>query len=244
MKETHTTKLYWKKWSHKLVISLGFEDNQFRKFLTDINQVERNIKKLLNSSSKEHRFLRTIEYRNSDIEDYLKKNPRNTNYSPVYHHRLTIFFKDPEVFDLIKNSGLSHSLILHEKPVSANHLKALETEKCVVRKTLWFEKYRYCVRGKKRHGNFIFNPKNGRYEMDYTDDYKEMMTWFEEQFVKGKSRVADKDFSIKEVSSYYDGSKVNIFFAHAEDVMEFKLTWPDKIKALERIKLLSEIDDS
>lgn len=200
MKEAITKKLYYKKWSHKVVFKATDKWASLKRI-----QGKAVVPAILYHVLEEKKF--------SDfkaVEAY--------DWSPA-HHTLTLFFKDEKILDLVKKK-FSKSIDLIEKPRDAAHMSAMETEKCIIREKYFYDLYPYAIR--------IKPPAKDRYQV-----FDELTQWSED-YLKTVGRCGPNHYHVNREWN------MTIFFADAQDAMMFRLSNPDHVKQVERIKLLSE----
>lgn len=236
MKELYTRKLYWGKWTHKITLDLGEysssrdEDRlklvvQRKKALTWIKGLTSEFKTLEASS-----FSRSAPSIGSNYSTYLYK-----GHEYFYNNSITIFFKDESIIDKAKSDHYWKSKIKNiEKPYNGAHLKAIEKEKLVVRKTLLFDRYRFVARMKPVNRDWDFNTGS------YTNAplQNEMEKW-----ILGKFGTLNLPEKFKYTTSGYYNAAPSLYFTDANDAMLFRLTFGQDMKVFERVKLYSELDD-
>jgi hypothetical protein len=239
MKEAHTSKLYWKIWTHKVTINLG--DTVYKN--SELSNEERALNLQENTNRKEVlafvKSMENLDFKSLESSETLYRiYPDNiglnayNGYGVRSNCRLNLYFKDAKMLDALLESRFSDLIIYVEKPFNDAHLIALEKEKSIVRTSLWHQKYRYRMRSKHR--------QYSHYGAKINAINKEIDDWLHENLVKSRKRVVGQDFKILE-SNYLPPC---YYFAHADDAMFFRLTWGAEMKSVERIKLISELDNS
>lgn len=213
MKELFTSKLYYGKFTHRVVISCTFSRNPPNR----------------------------IPY--FDVFDFVKANLEAKKYRTRYdgstHHRrdgnrrrsvrgaISIYFKDEAFLERLLEKYQEIDIVSVERPLNSAHTEVLETERVLVRKTLFHNKYRYCIRT-----NSIRKPGMYNYSRSHIE---EMYLWHKETFPE---LVEGTDYRI------YRGWNANFFFANPKDAMLMKLVWSSSIESTDRIMLLSELEQT
>jgi hypothetical protein len=215
MKETYTSKLYWKKWTHKVTFKLGQDKAPYLASMSANTKIKRLEKRILKAVSnrvdKAYKRLATSDrvYAHPEVGNYWR-------YSYEYRHYITIYFNDGELLNDLKDQ-FKDQITAIERPENEAHKEALLSgDKIVIREKLFYNRYRFVMR-------------LGR------ADRNEITKWLDENLRKNKGRVWSHDMML---SGYWNQS---IFFAHAEDAMLFKLSYSNTLVSSDRIKLLSEL---
>lgn len=233
MKTGYTKKLYWAKWSHKVTLSLGQVDEDKPSTQAAVKKTLKSVMDFLKASEEEYKTLSTYTYAPNT-----KKTTRWQTYHNYYlvNHTLTLYFKSAELLeDLLADKKLGSLVTYVEKPFSDGHLEALEVDRLVVRKTLWWDRYRFAARLKPQTRNYGFPREECKLGQDIRD-------WIDEQLIKACKRYEDVDYRF--TSSGYYKTAMHLYFAHAQDAMMFRLAFGEHVKHNERIKLISELEDS
>lgn len=235
MKEGYTRKLYWGKWSHKLVMSLGRTDDSKLDTLTKYKKDRTALLRWMKSNGHEYKTMET--YRVVDLhEDTQMGYYDRYRYNYVKDHTLTLYFKDAQLLKSVLGHHTYGPRVSYvEKPFSEGHLEALEVEKMVVRRTLWWDKYRYAARLKPQ-------PRNTSWPRKPCEIEAGIRKWIDDQLYQACGRLEDVDY--KFTSSGYYKNTMHFYFAHAQDAMMFRLAFGEHVKHNERIKLMSELKDA
>jgi hypothetical protein len=210
MKETFTKKLYYKKWDHKVIFRASTE------WVSSRNPI---------AKTRVHPFLvyDAIDIK-LDVDQY--RTLESSAWSKK-EYAVTVFFKDPEVLELLKEK-FDYAIESIEKPASPAHSEALEKERLIIREKLYYDTYRCAVRIKPDDG-YDENGWNSRYQQ-----FDELKKW-----VASTQKTCGRSGS--------DHVRINkewnmtIFYKDPADAMLFRLTWPDCVKHVDRIKLITEL---
>jgi hypothetical protein len=205
MKELATKKLYYKVFDRRLVVNC---------------QITEKDKKL--PTQEVITWLMNRKYSKADWRGIQTSSGQwHTHFSwKTNSIHFTVFFKDEQVFEYLKSVIGEENFVEYEKPLNSNHAKVLDSEKVIIRKKLFFDKFRYAVRVKARL-------RNGSYS---TEHIREMSEWCRDYF---KDRPNDYSANVHFNATY--------FFNDPKDVMMFKLSH-DEIHVTERITLIDEIE--
>lgn len=237
MKEGYTRKLYWGKWTHKVTLLLGRVDEGKVTTETKYKKVRSKLKAFLKDNVDAVKTLETEAYVSSRRAPTPDDRYYYPNYIYVRDKYITVYFKDANLLSKLQDDPKIGKMITYvEKPFNDSHLEALEVERMVVRKTLWYDKYRYAARMK---------PYQRTYGPSHTLNPglpEDIEDWLDDQLIKSCGRREGRDFKIQK-SGYYV-STLHYYFAHAQDAMMFRLAWGQYIKQNERIKLMSELDST
>jgi len=158
MEELYTKKIYYKKFTHRVVIDCtGAAVTQNSKKYDPKAPTGSVVFWLLSNK------FNPKEWQGLSTYSYIKG---TTSYS--------VFFKDKKVLDYLeRNIGQTYFQIL-EKPLDDNHVELLENnDKLVTRKQLFYGKYRMCLR---------VSPKMVNKWQTSTTHIQEMKTWCRDQF--------------------------------------------------------------
>lgn len=238
MKEGYTKKLYWGKWSHKAVVKLCQTNDAKMATLIQYKKDRTELRKFMTDLGLEFKTLESTTW----VDSVPNPSPRRGWSAPTYlyvkDNFLTVYFKDASVLDkLLADKKFGPMITYVEKPFSEGHLEALEVERMVVRKTLWWDRYRYAARMKSVPAAYAgYSP----FKVNPLKD--EIRDWIQEQLIKACKRVEGVDYKLNE-SGYY-ATTIHLYFVHAQDAMMFRLAFGQHIKHNERIKLMSELKDA
>jgi hypothetical protein len=234
VKEGYTKKLYWGKWSHKVTLNLGQTDEDKPSTQTAMKKTLKSTMDFLKATGEEFKTLSTYTYSQSTKTSDKRWQSYHSYY--LVNNSLTLYFKSAQLLkDLLADKKLGGIVTYVEKPFSDGHLEALEVERMVVRKTLWWDRYRYAARLKPQARNYGFP----RVECELEQDIRQ---WIDDQLIKACKRYEDVDYRF--TSSGYYKTVMHLYFAHASDAMMFRLAFGQHVKHNERIKLLSELKDT
>lgn len=213
MIETYTQKLYYKKWDHKVVLRVSHEWHSRH------SQVKR---KSANSTV-------LLDFVDQHMEQDQYRSLESTTWSGRHYTMFkTIFFKDPKLLDLLKGK-FEHAIESIEKPMDAKHQEALQTERCIIRKKLFYDTYRYAMRIKTSN---TYPASQSRYKT-----FDELEKWV-------KLKQAQVGRPTRDHFRINREWNMTVFFTDAQDAMLFRLSWPDNIDRVDRIKLLSEVTEN
>lgn len=137
-------------------------------------------------------------------------------------YSLTVYFKDEKILELLK-SKFDYAIEEIEKPESDKHIQALETEKCLVREKYFYDTYPYAIRIKPDTSNWGSRKTQ----------FDRLIKWV--NTAQKNVKRTGKDYV--RINSEWN---MTIFFQNAQDAMLFRLSNPDDIKSVERIKLISD----
>lgn len=143
--------------------------------------------------------------------------------------QMSVFFSDAEAVDkLVKLFG--DRVVSVERPKDDDHLKAVSRDKFIVRKSLYYSRYRH---------RFQLNVIS--YESGWARTNSMFAKWLEIEawllgYCKNMGRESGVDFYINK-----GGWHPTVFFANDADASMFKLTWGDNVKNSHRVKLESEV---
>lgn len=200
MDELFTKKIYYRKYDHRLVIKC--RNGRHNDILAPTGEV---VTWLLNQDYKD-------AWRGISSYGYVDK----IQY-------FTVFFKNPAIFDYIKERIKPQFLTEYEKPMDEQHTEMLEKEKVVVRKQLFHNKYRIAIRCEPIN-------RGGRWD---TTHMQEMKKWCELQY--------GREYDNKDRYKMSGWHNTSFFFADPKDAVMFKLVHQD-IKRTERCVLVSEME--
>lgn len=243
MKEGYTKKLYWGKWSHKAIILLGKVDGGKAETEVKVRAARKSFRAFLKKHLPECKTLSTSQWKQSYqtkvADGYYSYS--GYHYVNVYEESLTVYFNDAAFLDVLKKDKTwGKALTYVEKPFNDAHVQALEVDKLVVRKTLWFDKYRYAARSKSFPATYT--TIGGSWRLGPQPDVNAIMTWVDEQLIKELGRREGEDFKVSQ-TGYYQVA-VNLYFKHANDAMMYRLAFGQQLKSTERIKLISELEET
>lgn len=214
MKEKYTEKLYYKAYDHRVSIHCRAHHQKWR-------------------SKTMSRFNGCPTW--DEAEEFVKNNSGDIDHrtrctstwnSKIPGRHFVVYFKDPQMLEILKNQ-YSDYIDVVERPLNSDHSELLSKERVLTRKTLFHGKFRYCFRAKPKVIPGTYRTNNS--------ELKEMADWVRSTFKDSKEYT---DFQI------HSGWSFNYFFSNPQDAMLFKLTWNDHIDQCDRIKLISEIEET
>jgi len=202
METQFTKKIYYKKYDHRLVINA--RTSGYREPV--IKPTAETVEWLLNKRFPDGGW-RTV-----------------STYSYVHKsQQCSVFFKDPVVFEYLKEQVGEDFISVLEKPLSAEHTQMLESnDKLITRKQLFYSKYRMCLR---------VSHTRLSYWQTSSENVREMQAWCKEQFGDDQERCMMSGWS-----------RGNFYFKDPKDALLFKLTWGGQDVKTERVITVAELE--